>query len=188
MFIKIQRLEGRNRRLETKEIYLQVEINLLKRENQDLIKENETLKNEKEAITNAFHIQMRYIEAFVLDIKNFSIVNSILETNRIEIIPLSSTRRLYSSFEDAIEATNISKKFVEINQDGEEIEEYLLPRSYSFVQEETGECSNFNNIQDEIGECSNSNNIDVEIDDREYSNNGKNENDIEIFDIDMFEV
>ncbi|CAG8710161.1 3496_t:CDS:1, partial [Racocetra fulgida] len=68
--------------------------------------------------------------------------------------------------------------------DGEEIEEsYLLPRSYSFVQENTSEC--FNNIQDEIGECSNSNNIDVEIDDKEYSNNENN--DIEMFDTDMFE-
>ncbi|CAG8560573.1 9368_t:CDS:1, partial [Cetraspora pellucida] len=53
MFIKIQRLEGRNRRLETKEIYFQAEIDSLKRESKDLIKENETLKNEKTATKNA---------------------------------------------------------------------------------------------------------------------------------------
>ncbi|CAG8489951.1 11880_t:CDS:2 [Racocetra persica] len=143
-------------------------------------------------INNLCHTLCKIIEDIILRCQeyniDFNIVNSILEKNGIETISLSRTRKCYSSFKDAIEATNNSERFVKINQDGEEIKEsYSLSRFYFFIQEEINECSNSSNIQKEISKCSNSNNIEVEIDDGKYFNN-ENNDDVDIFDTDIFDT
>ncbi|CAG8542639.1 1277_t:CDS:2, partial [Gigaspora margarita] len=139
--------------------------------NNDLIKENEALKKENEAFKmvishsagiysdneeqyestiqqqiNEIHKYRQIIQSipFYYQENNFNKVNNFLRLNGIDI------RKRYLSFNDAVNASNNPKKFVELDQDETEIEEPpQLYRSFSFIEVRENET-----ISDEEGECS----------------------------------
>ncbi|CAG8538333.1 472_t:CDS:2 [Dentiscutata erythropus] len=172
MITKIIRLEGRINRLDNNDINFLTEINFLKKENHDLIKENETLKKENEAFKivishsagiyrnneeqyertiqrqrneiNCYHQIFQVFASYCQENSiDCNIINSFLQLNEID------TRICYSSFNDAVNASNNLKK-VELNQNETEIEESShLHRTFSFIEIEENET-----IQDDEGECS----------------------------------
>ncbi|CAG8606833.1 46490_t:CDS:2 [Gigaspora margarita] len=136
-----------------------------------------TYSNNKERYESTIQQQINEINNYRQIIQSIasycqenSIVNHFLQLNEID------TRICYSSFNDAVNASNNPKKFIELNQDETEIEEPpQLYHTFSFI--EVGENET---ISDEEGECSKyvngNNNFEV-----------KNSDEKEIYDTEMFE-